>query len=296
MKSEAKILGAFILNLIFSLFEFFGAAFTGSVAIMSDAVHDLGDALSIGISFILERKSKRNPDLKYTYGYARYSLLGCALTSLILLLGSSVVIYNAAIRLMNPEPINYNGMVVFAIIGVIVNFIAVFFTRGGGSLNQKAVNLHLLEDVLGWVIVLIGAIIMKFTSIRFLDPLMSIGLGVFIIINAAKNLHEVLNIFLEKAPSDLDLNGLYSLLCQVDGVIDVHHVHIRSFDGVSNCATLHVVTDGDGKAIKESIRTILNKNGIEHTTIEIEAGDEVCLHKSCSLQFKDDETHKHHHH
>ncbi len=295
MKSEAKILVAFILNLIFSLFEFFGGALTGSVAIMSDAVHDLGDAFSIGISFVLERKSKRNPDLKYTYGYARYSLLGCALTSLILLLGSSVVIYNAVLRLINPEPIKYNGMVAFAIIGVIVNFIAALFTRGGGSLNQKAVNLHLLEDVLGWIVVLIGAIVMKFTYIRILDPLMSIGLAIFIIINAVKNLCEVLNIFLEKAPSDLNLNELYSLLCEVDGVIDVHHVHVRSFDGVSNCATLHVVTDNDGKAIKECVRDILCEKGIEHTTIEIEAVDEVCCHKSCSLQFNAVSNHHHHH-
>ena len=296
MKTEKNILIAFILNLSFSIFEFIGGIFTGSVAITSDAVHDIGDATSIGISYFLEKKSKKQPDEKYTFGYARYSIIGGFITTLILLIGSVVMMYNAINRIINPAEIYYNGMIVFAVVGVIVNFCAAFFTREGDSLNQKAVNLHMLEDVLGWVVVLIGAFVMKFTYIKILDPLMSIGLGVFIIINAARNLYEVLNIFLEKAPSDLNLNELYSLLCKVDGVIDVHHVHIRSFDGVSNCATLHVVTDGDGKAVKESIRAILNNNGIEHTTIEIEAGDEICLHKSCSLQFKTDENHHHHHH
>ncbi len=296
MKSEKKIFIAFILNVLFSVFEFLGGTFTGSVAIISDAVHDMGDALSILVSFLLEKKSKNNPDLKYTYGYSRYSLLGCAVTCFILLTGSVVVIYNAILRLINPEPINYNGMIVFAVVGVIVNFTAVFFTRGGDSLNQKAVNLHMLEDVLGWVVVLIGAVVMRFTDFYYLDPIMSICLALFIIINALKNLIEVLNVFLEKAPKDIDIKELYNGLCELSGVIDVHHFHLRSFDGQNNSATMHIVTDSDAHIVKESVRNFLKEKGVEHSTIEIETEDENCNDKNCKLEFGFKTHHHHHHH
>ena len=149
MKTEKSILIAFILNLTFSIFEFIGGIFTQSIAITSDAIHDLGDAASIGIAYFLEKKSKRSPDEKYTYGYARYSLLGSAITSLVLLFGSTAVIYNAIIKIIHPSEINYDGMIIFAIIGLCVNFIAALITHGGHSLNQKTVSLHMLEDVLG---------------------------------------------------------------------------------------------------------------------------------------------------
>ena len=156
MKTEKNIFFAFILNLAFSVFEFAGGIFTGSVAIISDAIHDIGDAISIGISYFLERKSKKQPDEVYTYGYARYSVVGGVVTTLILLLGSVAVVYNAVIRIISPVPVNYGGMIVFAIVGVVVNGGAALFTRDGDSVNQKAVNLHMLEDVLGWIVVLIG--------------------------------------------------------------------------------------------------------------------------------------------
>ena len=190
MKTEKNILFAFIINLIFSIFEFAGGIFTGSVAIISDAIHDIGDATSIGIAFFLEKKSKKQPDEKYTYGYARYSVIGSVITTLILLFGSIMVIYNAIEKIINPSDINYNGMIVFALVGVSVNFIAALLTKEGNSLNQKAVNLHMLEDVLGWLIVLIGAIVMRFTDLSIIDPLMSIGVAIFILISSIKNLKE----------------------------------------------------------------------------------------------------------
>ena len=150
MKTEKNILIAFVLNLAFSVFEFFGGIFTGSVAIVSDAIHDIGDAASIGVAFFLEKKSKKQPDRKYTYGYARYSVIGGLITTLILLVGSCLVVYNAILRIIEPTVINYDGMIVFAVVGVIVNLCAAIFTREGGSINQRAVNLHMLEDVLGW--------------------------------------------------------------------------------------------------------------------------------------------------
>ena len=163
MKSEKNIFVAFILNLSFSILEFFGGLITGSVAIMSDSVHDLGDATSIGISYFLEKKSKKEPDDNYTYGYARYSVLGGVITNFVLLLGSVAVICNALSKIISPAPINYNGMIIFAIIGFCVNLVAAIVTKDGNTLNQKAVNLHMLEDVAGWAVVLIGAVVIRFT-------------------------------------------------------------------------------------------------------------------------------------
>ena len=200
MKTEKNILFAFILNLSFSIFEFIGGIFTGSVAILSDSIHDLGDALSIGISFFLEKKSKKKPDNKYTYGYIRYSVLGGLITTVILLVGSILVIYNAIGRIITPVEVNYKGMIIFAIIGLVTNFIAAYLTKEGDSINQKSVNLHMLEDVLGWAIVLIGAIIMNFTDIKIIDPIMSIGVALFILVNTLKNLKKILDLFLEKTP------------------------------------------------------------------------------------------------
>ena len=188
MKTERNILVAFLLNLGFSVFEFFGGVFTGSVAILSDAVHDLGDALGIAVSWFLERKSQRQADSTYTYGYARFSVLGSVFTCGILLLGSVGVVVSAVGRLMNPVPIHYDGMMLFAVVGVAVNLTAAFVTRKGESLNQKAVNLHMLEDVLTWVVVLIGAAVMRFTDWTILDPLVSIGVAVYIFVHAIGHL------------------------------------------------------------------------------------------------------------
>lgn len=174
MKSVKNIFGAFILNLIFSLFELIGGLYTGSIAIFSDAFHDFGDALSIGISYFLEKKSERKPDDKYTYGYVRYSVMGSLIMTIILITGSILVIWEAIKRIINPVTINYNGMLLIAIIGFIINLFATYFTKDGNSLNEKVVNLHLLEDVLGWFLVLIGAILMKLMDISLLDPILSL--------------------------------------------------------------------------------------------------------------------------
>lgn len=296
MKSDKKILVAFFLNLFFSVFEFIGGAITGSVAIMSDAVHDIGDAASIGISWFLERKSKKQPDAVYTYGYARFSVVGGVITTLILLFGSAMVIYNAIHRIISPVTINYDGMIIFAIIGALVNLSAAWFTREGDSINQKAVNLHMLEDVLGWLVVLVGAIVMRFTDISILDPLMSIGVAAFILINAVRNLKEVLALFLEKIPNGVELEHLKEHLCKIEGVEDVHHIHIWSMDGNLNYATMHVVASGDGHKIKHAVREELREHGIGHATLELEQPGEHCHEEHCHVEHEEHGCGHHHHH
>lgn len=295
MKTERNILIAFILNIAFSLFELCGGLFTGSVAIFSDSLHDLGDATSIGLSYFLEKKSKKKPDSKYTYGYLRYSVLGAFITTTILTIGSIFVIFEAIKRIINPVDVNYDGMIVFAIIGVVVNLIASIVTRDADSLNEKSVNLHMFEDVLGWVVVLLGSIFMKFSSIMLIDPVMSIGVALFIFIHAVRNLKEILDLFLEKTPKSIDVGNLKEHIKEIDGVKDIHHIHIWSMDNVNNYATLHIVTNSKNhKDLKHKIREELGEHNINHVTIEIENDDEKCECETC--EFNNKKVSHHHHH
>ena len=295
MKTEKNILVAFLLNISFSILEFFGGLLTNSVAILSDSIHDLGDALSIGISYILEKKSKKKADNNYTYGYIRYSVLGGVITTTILLVGSILVIIGAIKRLFNPVDINYNGMIIFAIIGVVLNFLAAYITREGDSINQKSVNLHMLEDVLGWIVVLVGAIIMNFTDIKIIDPIMSILVACFILINALKNLKLVLDLFLEKTPKDIDIEELKKHLLSIDEVDDIHHIHIWSMDGYKTLATMHIVTKSNNiKEVKRKIREELSEHNICHAILETE--EEACDEVECHIEFNPENYHHHHHH
>lgn len=295
MKSDKKILVAFLLNFFFSVFEAVGGIFTGSVAILSDALHDFGDSISIGVAYFLEKISKKKPDSTYTYGYVRYSVLGSVITTVILLVGSLVVTYNAIGRIVNPAEINYNGMIAFAVAGTVVNFVAALFTKDADSLNQKSVNLHMLEDVLGWIAVLVGAIVMKFTDFALIDPVLSMCVAVFIFINALKNLKSLLDVFLEKTP--VDIKEIKEHLMHIEGVVDVHHIHIRSLDGVNNFATLHVVAKGDFAKIKKDVKEELSEHGISHTTVEMELPEEQCDDVNCKpCHAHGGHHHGHHHH
>ena len=297
MKSQKRILTAFVLNLIFAVFEFIGGALTGSVAIISDSVHDFGDSVSIGISYILEEKSKKEPDDKYTFGYGRYSVLGSLIMTVILIVGSIFVIIHACDRIIHPAEIDYNGMLLFAAFGMGVNFIAAGATRGDGSLNQQAVSLHMFEDVLGWGVVLLGAILMKFTDITYIDPIMSIGVAIFLLVHAFKHFKEICDIFFEKTPDGIDIAELKHHLKEIDGVLDVHHFHLRTLDGVNHIATLHIVTSSDPAAIKKAVKEELLEHGISHTTVEIETPEEECEDLICKpKQNEHNHNHSHHHH
>ncbi|MBE6585814.1 MAG: cation transporter [Ruminococcaceae bacterium] len=296
MKAEKSIWIAFALNLIFSAFEFVGGIWSGSVAIVTDAVHDMGDAVTIGTAFFLEKKSRKQPDENYTYGYTRYSAVGGAITNLMLLFGSVMVVCNAVARIIHPSEINYNGMIVFAIVGVFVNLGVVFLTRRGESLNQKAVHLHMLEDVLGWIIVLVGAIVMRFTDFHIIDPLMSIGVAIFIFLSAIWNMKEVLDLFLEKTPHNMDISKLKTDVDKIEGVLGVHHIHVWSMDGHNHYATMHIVADRCSHDLKDQVRKELKKYGIGHATLELETEGEYCREEHCHVEVAFSSEHHHHHH
>jgi len=293
MNSDKNILIAFILNCSFSFLEFIGGFITGSIAITSDSIHDLGDAISIGLSYFLEKISKKNPDNNHTYGYIRYSILGSIITTTILITGSIFVIIESINRFANPVEIKYDQMILFAVFGVVINLIASYATKEGESLNQKAVNLHMLEDVLGWVVVLIGSILIKYTNILLFDSILSIIVALFILFNAIINLKKVIDIFLDITPKNVNIEELKKHLINVDNVLDVHHIHVRSLDGYNNIATLHVVVDKYNEKIKENIRMELQEHNICHSTIEIELPNEVCDKKYCIIKNNNKKVHHH---
>ena len=297
MKTQRNIFIAFILNLLFSVFELFGGIWIGSISIISDALHDFGDAISIGIAAFLEKKSKQQPDISHTYGYIRYSVLGSAMTTLILLIGSFTVICHSIERIFHPNEIQYDGMIIFACVGVAVNLVAAFVTRQGDSMNQKAVNLHMMEDVLGWIVVLIGGIVMRFTGLSIIDPLLSIGVSLFILIHALKHLKEVLNLFLKKTPEGICVTDISREIMETEGITDVHHIHIWSIDGQKHCATMHIRASGDGAKIKQKVRHILTEHNIVHSVLELETEDETCTCPQCGIHHAATaHYHGHHHH
>lgn len=293
--TDKNILIAFVLNIVFSIIELFGGLFTKSVSILSDSIHDFADAISIGISYLLEKKSKRKPDKKYTYGYIRYSILGALITTLILTTGSTLVIISAVNRLFNPVVLNYDGMIIISVLGIIFNLCAVYVTKDGDSLNQKAVNLHMLEDILGWIVVFIGSLLIKITNISYIDSIISIVIAIYILIHALKNLKSVLDLFLEKIPESINIDKIKKDLINIKGVIDAHHIHVWSIDGINNYATLHIVTDDNRTTkIKHLVREKLKNYDIVHTTLEIENSKEICDENECNIE-KINDTHHHYH-
>lgn len=297
MKSTRNILLAFILNLIFTVFEFFGGLFTGSFAILSDSVHDFGDAVSIGIAYILEKKSKKRPNSTYTYGYARYSILGALITTVILIVGSVFIIIGAVTRLFEPTEINHDGMIILAIVGVVINAVAVYITHGGKNLNQRSVSLHMLEDVLGWVVVLVGSIAIKITNLSVIDPIMSMAVAGFILFSSLRNFSEILDLFLEKTPRGISVKDLKAHLRALPNVESLHHLHLWSMDGINNYATLHIVTTSKKpEELKDAVRAEMAEHGVQHVTIELETPAEHCHDPKCTPSVASVSLHQHHHH
>jgi cobalt-zinc-cadmium efflux system protein len=228
--SSGNLRLAFFLNLAFTILEIVGGLWTNSLAILSDAVHDLGDSLSLGLAWYLDRYSHRDRDERFSYGYRRFSLLGALINTVVLLAGSVVILSQAIPRLMDPQEPFAPGMVLIAIVGIVVNGTAVLKLRSEASLNARVVALHLLEDVLGWVAVLAVAITLVFFDLYFLDPLLSIGISIYIVINVAKNLRETLGLFLQAVPGGVNIGQLETELAAVEHVCSVHHTHVWSLD------------------------------------------------------------------
>jgi cobalt-zinc-cadmium efflux system protein len=272
---------AFFLNLGFTVLEIIGGFWTNSMAILSDALHDLGDSLSLGFAWYLDKFSKKGPDEKFSFGYARFSLLAALVNSLVLVGGSVLVLVRSVPRIIEPEAVHPQGMLLLAVFGIVINGLAVLGLKKGSSLNERVVSWHLMEDVLGWVVVLIASIVLLFVDVPVLDPILSIGITIYILFNVVKNLKEVLNVLLQGVPKDMSIRDMEQSMSAVPDLLSVHHTHIWSLEGEKVLLSTHVlVRDDIGReaiiALKQHIKDTLRGKGIEHVTVEIEYESEEC--------------------
>lgn len=278
---SSNIKTAFFLNLAFTILEIFGGLWTNSLAILSDAIHDLGDSLSLGLAWFLGNYAKRERDRRYSYGYRRFSLLGALVNTLVLLAGSILVLSQAVPRLMNPQHSNAQGMLIFAVVGILVNGAAVLRLRGSQSMNARVVAWHLLEDVLGWVAVLIVAMVLLFADIHILDPILSILITLYILYNVLQNMRETLSLFLQGIPQNLDIGEIENKIASLEHVNSTHHTHIWSLDGEHHVLTTHVVVPGSlsrqqVRSVKQAVKQALQPYQLSHLTVEIEYGQSDC--------------------
>lgn len=285
MKSSRNMTIAFILNFSFAIIEFiFGLLFHSS-AVLADAIHDTGDALAIGLSTLFEKISNRKEDRNYTLGYKRYSLLGALLTSVILLIGSTLVIVENVPKLFAPEKVNYDGMLVLGIVAIVVNTAASRVVSHGHSHNESILSLHFLEDILGWLAVVGVSIILRFTDWYFLDPLLSLVIAGFILSKALPKFWENIQIFLDHVPSDVDLSQLYQEIAVLENVRAITQLNVWTTDGLEKYAMLHICLE-DPNLLAETqavLRQKLLAYGIAKVTIQTDESfqehQEYCIGK-----------------
>lgn len=273
---------AFFLNLSFALVELVGGLLTNSLAILSDAFHDFGDAAAIGMAWYLEKKSLKKSSLGFSYGYRRLSVLGAFFTGIILVVGSGAVIVHAIPRLFDPQPVHVPGMIGLALLGVAVNGFAAFRMAKGESLNEKMILWHLLEDVLGWILILFGAVLMLFFDLPMLDPIMAIAVAAWVLWNVVLNLKRTLKVFLQASPDQFQTEQVSEYIKAIPGVLNIHHVHIWSLDGIHHILTSHIqfsseVTVEKAHEIKAEIKKqLFELFHITESTIETEWAGQEC--------------------
>ena len=273
MKTKHAVWLAFFLNLSYAIVEFIAGGIFGSSAVLADSVHDLGDAIAIGVSAFLETISNREEDSHYTLGYKRFSLLGALVTAVILMTGSVLVILENITKLFHPQPVNDEGILWLGIIAVSINVLASLVVRKGKTKNESILSLHFLEDTLGWVAVILMAIVLRFTDWYILDPLLSLVISFFILSKAIPRFWSTLKIFLDAVPEGVDIQQVKSDLEQLDHVASINQLNLWTMDGLEKNAIVHVCLKEieQMELCKESIRSILKDCGFQNITIEVDA-------------------------
>lgn len=283
MKSSRNMTIAFLLNFSFAIIEFiFGLLFNSS-AVLADAVHDTGDALAIGLSTLFEKISTKKEDREYTLDYKRYSLLGAMLTSVILLVGSTLVIVENIPKLFAPEKVNYDGMLVLGIVAIVVNTAASRVVSHGHSHNESILSLHFLEDILGWIAVIVVSLILRFTDWYFLDPLLSLFIAGFILSQALPKFWENIQIFLDHVPSDVDLSQLYQEIAALENVRAITQLNVWTTDGLEKFAMLHICLENPNllAETQDTLRRKLHAYGIAKVTIQTD--ESLQEHQECCV-------------
>lgn len=298
MSSKTSIWLAFFLNLSYAIVEFIAGGIFGSSAVLADSVHDLGDAIAIGISALLETISNREEDRQYTLGYKRFSLLGAMLTAVILMIGSVLVILENVTKIVHPQPVNEEGILWLGIIAVAINVLASLVVRKGKTKNESILSLHFLEDTLGWLAVILMAIILRFTDWYILDPLLSLVISIFILSKAIPRFWSALKIFLDAVPEGVDIKQVMSDLEGLDNVASLNQLNLWTMDGLEKNAIVHVCLKEieQMETCKEFIRNLLKDCGFQNITIEVDADLETHqAHKRNITELEASHDQNHHH-
>ncbi|MDR1170758.1 MAG: cation diffusion facilitator family transporter [Prevotellaceae bacterium] len=272
---------AFFLNLAFSLIEMVGGYFTNSVAILSDALHDLGDSFSLALAWYFQKLSRKKRDSEYSYGYRRFSLLGALINSVVLLISSIFIIRESISRIISPESADAKGMFLLAVFGIVMNGIAVLKLKRGHSLNERTVSLHLMEDVLGWAAVLVASVVMIFVEIPALDPILSLGIACYILFNIYHNLRDTLRVILQGTPENINGEDIEKALLEIEGIESVHDLHLWTMDGEFNISSVHIVVGANQDSagitvLKKQVKQTMKQFNVQHSTVEVEQGEENC--------------------
>ena len=272
MKAKYTVWVAFFLNLSYAIVEFIAGGIFGSSAVLADSVHDLGDAIAIGLSAFLETISNREEDSRYTLGYKRFSLLGALVTAVILMTGSVLVILENLTKLFHHKTVNDEGILWLGIIAVSINLLASLVVRKGKTKNESILSLHFLEDTLGWIAVILMAIILRFTDWYILDPLLSLVISFFILSKAIPRFWSTLKIFLDAVPEGVETGDLEKDLGALINVKSVNQLSIWSMDGLENNAIIHLCLEDWDQMMetKNQVRQLLEERGVQNITIEVD--------------------------
>lgn len=298
MKTKHAVWIAFFLNLSYAIVEFIAGGIFGSSAVLADSVHDLGDAIAIGVSAFLESISNREEDSRYTLGYKRFSLLGALVTAVILMTGSGMVILENVSKLFHPQPVNEEGLLWLGIIAISVNVLASLVIRKGQTKNESILSLHFLEDTLGWLAVILMAIVLRYTDWYILDPLLSLVISFFILSKAIPRFWSTLRIFLDAVPEGVNIQKIKTDLAELDHVASINQLNLWTMDGLEKNAIVHVCLEHvkHMEVCKESIRDLLKERGFQNVTIEVD--EDLATHRAHkrNIEELEAESEKEHHH
>lgn len=275
---ESRLWLAFGLTGTFMVVEIIGGLVTGSLALISDAMHMMTDAIALLLALIAIRAGRKAADLLRTYGYARFEILAAAVNALVLLGVAFYILYEAYRRLSAPQDIQSLGMMVVAVAGLLINLISMRLLASAkdDSLNVKGAYLEVWADMLGSVAVIAGAIIIWLTGWRWVDSALAVAIGFMVFPRTWVLLRECVNLLLEGVPAGMSLDAVRDEIAGVEGVATVHDLHLWAITQSQPMLTAHVVlADGaDGESVRRAIEARLHERyDLHHTTLQMERED-----------------------
>jgi len=287
----------------FLVAEVIGAFVTGSLALLSDAAHMATDTLGLMIALLAVRLSRRPPDARRTYGYARLEALGAVANGALLIAVGVYILWEAVQRFSTPRAVGETGMLVIATLGLIVNLIAMRLLRAGAgeSLNVKGAYLEVWSDMLGSAAVIVGALAIRWTGWQWIDPAIAVLIGLWVLPRTWVLLREALNVLLEGVPKGVDLAAVRQALCAHPGVVDVHDLHVWALASSTPALTAHVVTAAavDNDRLRRAIAAQLHERfEIDHVTLQFETdhcGDACAVHGAVPAKSHAGHAHDHDH-